>query len=259
MNKKSVKNLHYLVFYCSLKLIFSKVFQAMKNIFIIYFSVFALNAFSDSADFYTIINRTNHDIKVTANFWKAHEKYPLQFLLSPFACLRIHEHYHYRDYDYVGHIFSETYNIDRSFVEKWTFAPDSLSLLIDDGSAYEMFDGLDLYNYEVTGKANAILNFFDSFKLHWNEEPNKSYHISDTCETFAPEEALFVGEGGNTRLHDAVFAYDYEKVDHLLKNGAEMHLKNKEGRTPIDVAKQLKDEQMFSIFQSYSTGGRISP
>jgi len=224
----------------------------MKNIFIIYFSVFALNAFSDlSSSYVIVINHTDHDMKVTANFWKGVIQYPLQVVLPPLACLKIHQSYYYRDHDYMGHIFAETHSISPSFVTKWLFVPESLHLLIDDGSAYKSFEEWGFHNYKVTGEFNAMWSFFDSFKLHWSVEPNKHDHISGTCSTFVPEEALFVGGDGSTRLHDAVFARDYKKVDHLLKNGAEMYLKNKEGRTPLDIVNQLGDEYMLSIFQRY--------
>ncbi len=225
----------------------------MKNIFIICFSIFISNAFAgDVGKSYIITNSTDHDIKVTANFWKEVSRYPLQVVLPPSTCLRIRDHYHYRENDYTGHMHTGIYRADYSFVTKWVFVPDAMSLLIDDGSAYESFRGLDLFNYEVTGKTRGLLGFIDTFQLSWNSIPNSRNNIiSGSCKIFVPGEALFVGGDGNTELHDSVFASDHERVDHLLRNGAEVNLRNKDGKTSLEIARQQEDAYMISILKGY--------
>ena len=223
----------------------------MKHIFVICFIIFMWNVFAHDSDFYIIKNSTAHDMKITTSFWKEVLRYALQVALPAYACVRIYDHYHYEKDDYIGHLSSETENLSSSSIIKWVFVPGSLSLVIDDESAYESFRALGLSNHEVTGEANSgIFGLFDSFRLHSNRIPNEPNHLSN-CDAFIPEEALFVGGDGNTRLHDTIFDRNYEEANRLLKNGVEVNLKNKDGKTSLDIASQLGDEHMISILKDY--------
>ncbi|MDE0151342.1 MAG: ankyrin repeat domain-containing protein [Bdellovibrionales bacterium] len=200
---------------------------------------------------YIIRNSTEHNMTVTAGFWKGISRYTLQFELPAFGCLKMSDHYHYRQTDYVGHFYSGSDNIS-SFITKWVFVPESLNLVIDDESAYESFRALDLLNYEVVGEANSsMFGLFDSFSLNYNQVPDQSNDISETCYTFIPENALFVGGDGNTHLHDEVIASNYDEVDRLLKNGAEVNLRNKTGSTSLEIARELGDDRMVSLLKHY--------
>jgi len=224
----------------------------MQNIFIIFLIIFMWSASANPPEnFYKIQNSTEHDMKVTASFWKEASRYALQAVLQPFECLLVHKHYHYRKTDYTGHI-KFTMSMNHLVIKKWIFVPNSLILEINDESAYESFRGLNLFNYEVTGRANAILGLFDSFRLRLNEVPNNRNNDTDDCRMFLPEEALFVGGDGNTYLHDAVLDGDVEKADSLIQNGLEISLKNKDGKTAMDLAHQLEDLEMISLLQKYS-------
>ncbi len=227
----------------------------MKNIFIICFYIFTSSAFAKGNDFYTILNSTEHVAKVTMNFWSFTRNFALQEALTPSECIRIYKHYDFQsyEYDYYGleKIIKFTFDekIKKPFHSlfiKWIFLPSSLSIKIDDESAYERFLGLDLMNYEVMGESNSLLKFFDTFSLIHDDVPNKRDRY---CRIFIPEKALFVGGDGNTYLHDAILDGDIGKVEELLENKAERSLKNSDGITPIELAIQEGNSRIVKILR----------
>lgn len=54
-------------------------------------------------------------------------------------------------------------------------------------------------------------------------------------------------KNGQTALHLATFAKNYRTVRHLLINGAHRRIKDKEGKTPLDYAKEQNTTEIISI------------
>lgn len=54
-------------------------------------------------------------------------------------------------------------------------------------------------------------------------------------------------ENGQTALHLATFAKSYRIVRHLLINGAHRKTQDKEGKSPLDYAKQQDNTELISI------------
>lgn len=56
---------------------------------------------------------------------------------------------------------------------------------------------------------------------------------------------------GNTPLHKATPQKNYEFIELLLSRGASQEIKNDEGFSPLDLAKQLNDSRLNAVFSSW--------
>lgn len=57
-------------------------------------------------------------------------------------------------------------------------------------------------------------------------------------------------KNGQTALHLATFAKSYRIVRHLLINGAHRKIKDKEGKTPLQYAKEQNTSEIITILVS---------
>lgn len=59
----------------------------------------------------------------------------------------------------------------------------------------------------------------------------------------------YQGPFGNTLLHGAVLSGDVAEVVRLLAVGADPHIRNREGRTPAQVAVFIGDLQLYELIE----------
>lgn len=62
------------------------------------------------------------------------------------------------------------------------------------------------------------------------------------------------GEGGNPALHGAVFFGQTSMVAWLLSKGARTDLDNYQGKKPLEIAMEKKNQQIIDLLQTHSEG-----
>ena len=63
---------------------------------------------------------------------------------------------------------------------------------------------------------------------------------------------LLFSQDGNTALHIASSNGYLNVVDWLLSEGADINVKNNDGKTPLDVCQDLNKEEIISLFNKYN-------
>ncbi|KAK6175673.1 hypothetical protein SNE40_014076 [Patella caerulea] len=78
------------------------------------------------------------------------------------------------------------------------------------------------------------------------------YANSSVSETLLNKgaEVNIVNKYGNSLLHTAVYAQDIHCVQILMKHGADITIQNKKGKTPLDLAKKLDNEDIIAVIRT---------
>jgi hypothetical protein len=96
---------------------------------------------------------------------------------------------------------------------------------------------------KVSGIREAILRGdLNYIKEHFDE-----VKIND--QVLHPDSRIYFGHKKQSLLHLAAHAGKPEVIAFLLKKGANPHLMNAQGATPIDIALAMRNEQAVQLFQ----------
>lgn len=88
----------------------------------------------------------------------------------------------------------------------------------------------DKYSEKFIDEVKKLINLFINNKCNINHQNNDN----------------------NTVLHEAVqMEINSEIINHLLKFGAKIDIKNKDAKTPLDLAKECKSKEIFNLIISY--------
>jgi ankyrin repeat protein len=72
-------------------------------------------------------------------------------------------------------------------------------------------------------------------------------------------EPNYQGPFGNTLLHGAVVSGDAREVRRLLAAGADPKIRNRDGRTPLQVAQMLRLPKICALLSGASSRARRTP
>ena len=116
--------------------------------------------------------------------------------------------------------------------------------------ACSMLKNMDSFNLLVQngGAINTITDFGDS-TLHFAVR-NQNGISHDLIRYLVGRgiEINKVNNDGNTPLHTAVQYSNIESIKTLLELGANKSIKNKQGKTPIDIVKEKKKNEIMELF-----------
>ena len=99
-------------------------------------------------------------------------------------------------------------------------------------------EGEELRSYGIHGEVIEKTSYwFNRFEIKDLQKEIQLREIHGSCREFNPRQAIFIGGDGNTLLHEAVLNNDLEEVERHIAGGASVNIRNKDGYTPLDLAK----------------------
>jgi len=120
----------------------------------------------------------------------------------------------------------------------------SLDRIIDKAS-FDFLKFLQMHNYDISYQSNID----NSSRILDKSLSNKNIKI---FEWLISEHGYGVNKpdkDGNTPLHESVFRSNLNTAKLFLKKGASVSAKNKEGKTPLDRAKEFGPKEMIELLE----------